>query len=441
MAARPPKNGSPQDQPEVVYLPDYDRSAFMEELMDKYGSSEIGWTNINLYRKNQKGEWPWLYKFDAPPEIWEVSDLFGGGDYKVYINWKDQDGKTNLRTKKFIIEGPPRMPAAGVQINNGAVQQVPVSPAQAEDPEIAFLNKALLYKKLYGGDEKSGSDSQVILAAMNNTHALMMEAMKTNKPAEDPTTKRLMDKLTDVAFEKSTGSEIDTYLKIDKAINKNSAAPAEDSVTGIIKESLPVLLELFANKGAGAGVVHARRGTNPGPGVNGAGIRPVNNSMQAPGGAQTGLEGINQAIQEMSRIMDNNFRAVSDQVNGLQQNLTNIDTRLKELEDDYWIDDPPAGDHPDVNNNMVVVNQEQRGGEYQVKTKNPIYLAMGKKLRDASDQEKVTHLQTYVPQFGDAATYQWCRDYDAIDTLEEFNRLMKLAGYEDLVLTEEYTPE
>src|ERR1700690_117759 len=134
-----------------------------DEILEEYGDID-SWTNISLSRSDPAtGEYEFIKKYDSPPKRDIIAQMYGGGHYKLYLQWKpSSDGKRRFRKKIFRI--------AGESLN---VTRGPVIPKNGTSEETAFF-KHMDKMKEYGMINQNNSNSN------NGENSLVSTLMKQN---------------------------------------------------------------------------------------------------------------------------------------------------------------------------------------------------------------------------------------------------------------------
>jgi len=369
---------------EPTETPDYEPSNFLEEIEDKYGSV-AGWLNITLYRKNQQGEKLFLKKYETPPDMDDVQSLYGGGDYVLYLKWRDADNKRLLVTKAFKIEGPSVMPSAQQAAPPGNGYSNP-----NEDPEEKILRKMKLYKELLGsGHQPAQSDSTIIVAGMNKTAEMMMETAKMmHEKPDDGFSKAIIE----LALGKAQETDLDKMTKTIEAVNKIKGSGGEsDMTTELIKagiENLPSILQMVTGPKTG-----------PAAGLAGAG-----------GGQIMGF------FKTLAENIDKNFKT-------LHAEIKTMKTDIKELQDDLWEDEAAEGPGGLIDINSPGENNTENKTELTAEEKEQ-GLKQGAWLKTLPMADKAAQLRGYLETYSVPVVYKWCIDNTAVHTLEEFNEIL-----------------
>jgi len=427
----------PVQQENTIPMP-YEKDPWLEEIKTLYPGATFGWTSISLGRKDDSGKYPTLRSYPEPPTIDQIQKEYGGGEYRLFLQWKvEGDPERHLDTQIFWIAGPPinpweknntagiTTPAVNGQGNNNAVLN-----GAAQPPGTYSLTDVLtLAEKLItigrGGQSAAApaSDGAAIVQAIKSNGEMMttfVNAMKDiNKPVANGDA-GFIPMLVKGFLEKSKDTPLKEALSIVDAINNRGSS--EKPASGIMEDIKPFipLLEKFIPGSAmpGAG------------GVNPAGLGAL--------AGVPGVEGIVAAIQ-------NGFGEIKQEIAGLKNRLStlenNVDWEEKPV-DSNVIDMAANNTVPeDTNTNAGVSGNNTANNDASVQeplTEKQIMIEenLAKELREAPDPEKVNKLNFFLTQMSVDQIYQWVMYWKAIEplTLEEFNRILALAG------KEKYTP-
>ena len=265
-----------------------------------------------------------------------------------------------------------------------------------------------MYKDVLGINSAAGaagpSDS-VMSAAIKANSDLMTKFMEQQKPADNPLVNQFLQEAIKAGLEKSNSNEIDSYIKLKNLLEKNTGS-VEDDLPTQINKWLPII------KQAGPMI---KAITNPGanmlPGA------PVNGSqalLEAPGATIPAPGNIEAGLERLAQIMDQNFQA-------MQAENAVIKKKLADLENELGTVDPDP-ENPEQPKEISEKEKEDN-------------MSLGKMLSLLPDEAKAEQLNNYLKDNSVKDVYEWCIAYKAIPSLEEFNRIMKIAGQP------EYIPE
>lgn len=390
------------DTDEMVETPEYEPDNFIDEIEDKYGDV-AGWISVKIYRKNQQGQKFFLKQYDSPPDLNEIQSIFGGGEYIFYLKWKDKAGKKIMVTKTALIEGAPIALNASPNINT--------NPILTENNNKSGLDDALdLIIKLKNagviGNNNGGSDVTVALAGIEKSAEIMMKAaeIKAGGGGSDAKIEKLYDRIADMALQKSAETDLDKLEKTMNVINKlapkNSGGGENTEILEVVKEGIKILPTLGLGKQTAA----------------------------LPGAVPGGVPGnFMEQINKISEAINQNFNVLFTQVNNIQKDLNDIKGDVQELQNEVFEPEPGTADAAETPANVTELNNTNGSAE---PTEKETALKQGAWLRALPDEQKAEQLKNYVAQYGIAAVYKWCIDNAAVDTLDEFNRITKLAGLE-----------
>lgn len=369
------------------YIPD----EIQEQIKEQYGSF-TGFTAIKLYRMNPAGEEGFLEDYLTLPNESNIKNKYGGGRYKLWIQWKveskDFEGKLERKydVRKFLIEGDPIIStptAASGPGSNGYT-----NPEHSQQNNIIETVKLLKELGLIGQPAVQ-TDSSVIVAGMNKSAEMMMATAKmlSEKP-ENTDNKELMGKLVDVALAKSTENEMDKTLKTMDTLNKfnnKHNGDGESDTLGLILKVLPDVLPLLTGKNAG------------GPGMAG------------------NANSLVQILQTLTENIDKNFKVLNAEVTSVKTDLIAISASVKELQDEIF--------EPEENQEIPAMEVVNNNGEENG-------MKQGAWLRELPPEQKAAELNKFLATYPVPVVCKWCIDNKAVDTLEQFNEIMKLAGRE-----------
>lgn len=371
----------------------------------QYPGQDIVYTHIKLHRVPETGPSLFLARYDYLPEEQDILKVYGGGHYKLYIQWKPKEGSwtdRKFRTVDLFLAGDPK------PIESAAAISSPGAPAiSEEDAEYKFLKKMQLYKELFGGQPAgaAGPSDSVMSAAIKANTELLTKVMDQPKPVENPLINEFLQMAIKAGLEKSNVSEIDTYLKYKNVFDKNNG-PIEDDLPTQINKWMPII------KQAGP-IIKAI--TNPGanmlPGA------PVNGSqalLEAPGATIPAPGNIEAGLERLAQIMDQNFQAMQAENAAIKKKLADLENELGTVDTD-----PENPEQP-----KEISEKEKEDN-----------MSLGKMLSLLPDEAKAEQLNNYLKDNSVKDVYEWCIAYKAIPSLEEFNRIMKIAGQP------EYIPE
>lgn len=372
----------------------------------QYPSQEIVYTHIKLHRVPETGPSLFLARYDYLPEEQDILKVYGGGHYKLYIQWKPKEGSwtdRKFRAVDLYLAGDPK------PIESAAPISAPGAPAgiSAEDAELNFLNKMRLYKELFGGQPAGagGPSDSVMSAAIKANSDLMTKFMEQQKPADNPLVNQFLQEAIKAGLEKSNSNEIDSYIKLKNLLEKNTGS-VEDDLPTQINKWLPII------KQAGPMI---KAITNPGanmlPGA------PVNGSqalLEAPGATIPAPGNIEAGLERLAQIMDQNFQAMQAENAAIKKKLADLENELGTVD--------PGPENPEQPKEISEKEREEN-------------MSMGKMLSLLPDEAKAEQLNNYLKDNSVKDVYEWCIAYKAIPSLEEFNRIMKIAGQP------EYIPE
>lgn len=402
----PKKVTEPVNEPAIEL--DYSPDEVREKIRSIYPDKPYGYTNITLKRAIPGGEWQMLKKYNDLPEWDQIQQEFGGGKYKLWIQYKAEGDPWSER-KLEVIDLNIAGPSKEIVLESSANVTAAAQPVDPEDAEMKFLLKLKAYKEILGMGSSAGTgDSSAITVEFMKAMAdLQAKFMEVQKPAENTLVTQFMTEAMKAGLTKSNIDPLDGYLKVHGIINKfnPAGAPAgEESVTDtiskwmpIVEKGLPILTGMLNKQPAGVPVA----GSNPV-------LLPSGSTSGAPGAAPAGEGGVMAAINTLASIMDRNFAHVTAELAATKK-------KLAELE---LTDEPEPAENKNENLTTAAAEEEAQNMNW------------GKLIAALPDDAKINQLKEYLGKNTVEEVFRWCITYKAIPDLDEFNRILQLAGHE-----------
>lgn len=369
--------------PEDVEVFEYDRDILKEQIIDKYGAIER-YTNISLYRANAKGEYENLNKYeDQLPDWMDIKREFGGGKFRLFIQWYDEDEKRHMDTRYFKIEGSPITPNP----------LAPPGSLAVNSSSDHLLNTIHTLKDLgLIGQQKSNDMALVIQTMKDNTTMMVKMFENLNKKDPDSEISKILSLVLPKAFEKGDQGEIEKFVKVYSLINK--LAPKGGGGTG--ETDVISLITGLMSKVPGLG------GGIPAPGIDPG-------AMVAPGADA-----------------NNPLKLLLDTLQNINDTVVSLKSDMSKLWHDYYDEDPEQPEQPVISNNgnttMNNKDQEQEN----------TWRKLAAEFITLPEDKKAQTLKVYLLLYPQKDVYEIFIKYGFGKTLEEFNKYCVKAGFPEL---------
>lgn len=406
---------------EIDLLPQYQPDLVLDEINEKFGSLK-SYSNITLYRRSEKGEFLILTKYnDTLPDISDIIAEYGGGAYKLYIQFYNNEGERKMITRSFSIEGPAKIPG-----KTETAQQV------QQNNSTDFLDTLIKMKAagLIGSENK---DTSLIIETMKSNTEMMKEVIKNSRqepPAADTTAHSILDKIFPLLLERGSETPLDNYLKIKKIVEAEKPASDDDS---ILKSLLPIVAAKFLQQPETQtpAVIPATGQKQFTPGK----IPEQINPGSGPGNSETAQ--IKEAILTMAKNIDQSIKEVRADIAMIGEKVNTIDDFLSE-EDEYLVFKNDTANVHEINETEPL---NHTGNEFEIaqnasneaekREDNPEML--GKLMKAADLNTKVKLLKEWNQKKTIEQIFAWCLVNGAVENLQEFNEIVKAAELPEYV--------
>jgi hypothetical protein len=360
---------------------DYDSEDVLLQLEDTYGKIE-DFTQISLHRKQPDGNYSLLKKFNTLPDLEHIIKTYGGGDFKLYLQWLDPESpgkkykdRRHIQTRLFSIEGNAITP------KYGSDEQQKDKPKDSVDELIRLKNAGL-----FGNNNNSDASMALILKSLENQNALMIKMLELSKNNGVDKTSEFLMKLA----LKNNETDLDKIIKYKDLF---AGTPEDSGTLGQISKIAGPFMEMMQ--------------TRSGTGTDGTLKQMLTN-----------------IIKHNQIILQNIDLIIADH--------NKLETRFNELENDYYVDEEDSNEITNETSPDAQVIQDLNFNDNQMPDLN----FLKEKLKTATPEDKTEILRQWLYDYKtpEAAVKEFCLNTGLAKDVSEYAEYKRKADAKQIGL-------